>query len=186
MFFEVPGAPQGIWKIIDFDCACKVGQPVSGLSLDFAAPETVLAKRAGKSLPAAHAIDMFALGQIIHWVASSQSIWGAASTDASMTHLLCKEEELPISASTYECIPAYGLAKELLKKDPAERMTLKVLSVRLCLIMCAFLCPSGRYPPVLILRLLYVSPTPVQILLPALLRHEYVRPPPSTPVHRRG
>jgi serine/threonine protein kinase len=129
MFFESSKVHQGIWKLIDFDCASKVGQPVPGISLDFAAPETVLGARSGQPVPASFAVDMFALGQVIHWLASSQSIWGPRPTDASMTHMLCQEEELPISESSYESEPAFALAQGLLLKDPYQRMSLKTLIV---------------------------------------------------------
>ncbi|RKP14017.1 kinase-like domain-containing protein [Piptocephalis cylindrospora] len=128
MQFACPGREQGIWKLIDFDCACKVGQPVRGLTLDYCAPEVLHATRAGKSLMATHALDMFSCGQIIHWMASSTPIWGEEeATDAVMAHMLCQDSELPIFSSTFTQLPVYHLVVELLRKDPAKRLTLKAL-----------------------------------------------------------
>ncbi|RKP11456.1 kinase-like domain-containing protein, partial [Piptocephalis cylindrospora] len=128
MQFACPHQEQGIWKLIDFDCACKVGQPVRGLTLDYCAPEVLHATRAGKSLMATHALDMFSCGQIIHWMASTTPIWGKEeATDAVMAHMLCQDSEFPISSSTFPQLPVYHLAVELLRKDPVRRLTLKVL-----------------------------------------------------------
>ncbi|RKP13039.1 hypothetical protein BJ684DRAFT_20445, partial [Piptocephalis cylindrospora] len=128
MQFTCPGRDQGIWKLIDFDCACKTGQPVRGLTLDYCAPEVLHATRAGKSLMATHALDMFSCGQIIHWMASTTPIWGEEeATDAVMTHILCQDSEFPISSSTFAQLPVYHLVVELLRKDPAKRLTLKAL-----------------------------------------------------------
>ncbi|RKP11390.1 hypothetical protein BJ684DRAFT_22050 [Piptocephalis cylindrospora] len=128
MQFACPHQEQGIWKLIDFDCACKVGQPVRGLTLDYCAPEVLHATRAGKTLMATHALDMFSCGQIIHWMASSTPIWGKEeATDAVMAHMLCQDSEFSISSSTFTQLPVYHLVVELLRKDPAKRLTLKAL-----------------------------------------------------------
>jgi hypothetical protein len=129
MFFASSGISQGVWKLIDFDCAAPVDSPVHGFSIDFAAPEIVMAYEAGASLPAAHSMDMFSFGQILYWIASSRSIWGSEGSKDAMTRLLCGKDPLPVSPSTFDCTPVYSMAKDLLIRNPADRMTIDTLSV---------------------------------------------------------
>ncbi|RKP12000.1 hypothetical protein BJ684DRAFT_17470 [Piptocephalis cylindrospora] len=61
-------------------------------------------------------------------MAASTPIWGKEeATDAVMAHMLCQDSELSIFSSTFTQLPVYHLVVELLRKDPAKRLTLKAL-----------------------------------------------------------
>ncbi|RKP11223.1 hypothetical protein BJ684DRAFT_18157, partial [Piptocephalis cylindrospora] len=55
-------------------------------------------------------------------------IWGKEeATDAAMAHILCQDSEFSIFPSNFTQLPIYHLVVELLRKDPARRLTLKAL-----------------------------------------------------------
>ncbi|RKP14153.1 hypothetical protein BJ684DRAFT_15506 [Piptocephalis cylindrospora] len=125
MRFKANGEERGIWKLIDFDSSCAVGEKVERGTVDFCAPEVIRASGSGKHARATLAMDIFSFGQIIYWMATDKPIWGDhVGNEAAMAVILSQEEELPLSKKDIPHLALFHLAQDMLYKDPEKRLTL--------------------------------------------------------------
>ncbi|KAI9228357.1 MAG: kinase-like domain-containing protein [Piptocephalis tieghemiana] len=121
----------GVWKLIDFDRACEAGSPVTGGTMGFCAPEVIAALHRKGHAVSDYPMDMFSLGQIIHWMSTLKPIWGMEeASEAQMRQILLSEEEFDLDPQDYNPRPLYHVIKDLLCKDPSKRLTLEDLKAK--------------------------------------------------------
>jgi hypothetical protein len=117
------------WKVIDFDSACLVNEPVERGTLDFCAPEVFAAFKANHVPPAKFSMDMYSLGRIIQWfVCENDNTWpnldrNPSDEDKEAFLLSGKEFDL---ASVHD-VSVKGIVAKLIRKEVKDRWTLKKL-----------------------------------------------------------
>jgi serine/threonine protein kinase len=131
LFEDDYGLPQ--WKLIDFDSAAKVGEPLRAHQVsDFSPPELYKA-RSGETVQAAHSVDMYALGRLFMWfVMKGGRMWPnlpAGYSDEDMEAFMLSAEEFNLDGLEGGGNAAAAV-QQLVKKDPMERLTLQALKVR--------------------------------------------------------
>ena len=131
MFRGIDGIDR--WKLVDFDSSVKLNEAVRRSTFDYCAPEVIKAYRKGNIPVATTAIDVFALGRILQWMASNEGcFWPGldeAATDAEKENYLLKPGEIFIDEHDLAHRPTKNLVLSMLRKDPEQRLTIEVLKV---------------------------------------------------------
>jgi hypothetical protein len=114
---------QDTWVIVDFDSAVAVGESIvwDGRTHDYVSPELARARKAGKQLSATPSLDMWGVGRILYFLATSEAFWATATTDEQVMDCLV--------SGTYKRLPNMDLVNErlrdglhnLLESEPSER-----------------------------------------------------------------
>ncbi|KAI9228318.1 MAG: kinase-like domain-containing protein [Piptocephalis tieghemiana] len=109
----------------------RVGSPVTGGTMGFCAPEVIAALHHKGHAVSDYPMDMFSLGQIIHWMSTLKPIWGMEeASEAQMRQILLSEEEFDLDPEDYNPRPLYHVLKDLLCKDPFKRLSLEDLKAK--------------------------------------------------------
>ncbi|KAI9225633.1 MAG: hypothetical protein DHS80DRAFT_25995 [Piptocephalis tieghemiana] len=99
--------------------------------MDFCAPEVIAALHHKGHAVSDYPMDMFSLGQIIHWMSTLRPIWGMEeASEAQMRQILLSEEEFDLDPQDYNPRPLYHVIKDLLCKDPSKRLSLEDLKAK--------------------------------------------------------
>jgi WD40 repeat protein len=127
LFRDPSGFPQ--WKLIDFDAAVTLNEPVERGTLDFCAPEVFKLLSMQTTPKGAFSMDMFSLGRIVMWLAvQDDSMWpnlGHDCTDADKEAFLISEDEFNLEAIPDDA--TRNIVQRLVKKRPEDRLTLQEL-----------------------------------------------------------
>lgn len=124
LFYDIHRMPE--WKLIDFDSAALVGEPVTHGTLDYCAPE---AYTADDRATASFEMDMYSLGRIIHWLGcTDDNLW--PGLPAGCSH--ARKEAFLISSKEFTQpnvpdAPTANIVKRLTRKQPPRRLTLEKL-----------------------------------------------------------
>jgi serine/threonine protein kinase len=106
------------FTLIDFDAACLVNEPVTHGTIDYRAPEQE------KGTFATFAMDLFALGRIIHWLSSTdKNIWLGMDAKQSKEAFLQSSGEF--SRDNIDDPATKRIVRNLTCKDPNKRYTLQ-------------------------------------------------------------
>jgi serine/threonine protein kinase len=119
------------WKLIGFDHACDVGEPIVYCSLEYTAPEVTLSWMAERSALASCAMDIYSLGRTIMWLALPSTLtphemyWPTLQPNPSTQDkkaFLASVNEFPLEA--VEDVGILGMIRAMIKKKPHERIGL--------------------------------------------------------------
>jgi serine/threonine protein kinase len=106
-----------------------VGDPVDHATLEFCAPEVLRALQVHAWCPAAFSMDLFSLGRIIMWLASTDNdLWPDLPEDCSDA----VKEAFLLSDTEFSLYGIHDdatrdIINRLLQKSPQDRLTLKQL-----------------------------------------------------------
>jgi serine/threonine protein kinase len=107
----------------------RIDDEVSRGTLDYCAPEVIVALRLEQKALATTVMDVFSLGRMVQWMASNMdtSLWPQLAdivSEDDKERFLMNEEEFAVEM---DHVPTKNLVVQMVRKRPQERMTLRRL-----------------------------------------------------------
>jgi serine/threonine protein kinase len=110
-----------VFKLIDFDAACMVGEPVTHGTVDYSSPE------AARGEMATFAMDLYSLGRIIHWLSCRDTNLWLGMTDGDKEAFL--QSTVEFGLDNIDDVATRRIVRRLTCKNPSKRYDLPHLKV---------------------------------------------------------
>jgi serine/threonine protein kinase len=119
-----PYVTQDTWVIVDFDSAVAIGEKFAcdERKCHYVCPELARARKLGKKLTAAPSVDMWGMGRILYFMATSFPFWPADKTDEAIITQLAAGQ-FTLRRDLFDK-PTFRVLTELLQVDPEKRWRL--------------------------------------------------------------